>query len=52
VRDLSPILSSLKRQEKEEALQKAIAEHERFIQSIWGRRGRPRRRTSAPRARS
>src|SRR5436309_9600621 len=32
VRDLSPILSSLKRQEKEEALQKAIAEHERFVQ--------------------
>jgi outer membrane protein len=40
VRDLSPILSSLKRQEKEEALQKAIAEHEQFIQSIWGPQGR------------
>jgi outer membrane protein len=40
VRDLSPILSSLKRQEKEEALQKAIAEHERFVQSIWGPQGR------------
>ena len=39
VRDLSPILSSLKRQEKEEALQKAIAEHERFIQGIWGPQG-------------
>ena len=39
VRDLSPILSSLKRQEKEEALQKAIAEHERFVQSIWGPQG-------------
>lgn len=40
VRDQSPILSSLKRQEKEEALQKAIAEHERFVQSIWGQGGR------------
>ena len=40
VRDLSPILSSLKQQEKEEALQKAIAEHERFVQSIWGPQGR------------
>jgi outer membrane protein len=39
VRDLSPILSSLKRQEKEEALQKSIAEHERFVQSIWGPQG-------------
>lgn len=40
VRDLSPILSALKRQEKEDALQKAIADHERFIQSIWGPQGR------------
>lgn len=40
MRDQSPILSSLKRQEKEEALQKAIAEHERFVQSIWGPQGR------------
>ena len=40
VRDMSPILSSLKRQEKEEALQKAIAEHEAFVQSIWGPQGR------------
>ena len=40
VRDLSPILSSLKRQEKEEALQKAISEYERFIQDIWGPQGR------------
>jgi outer membrane protein len=39
VREMSPILSSLKRQEKEEALQKAIAEHERFVQSIWGPQG-------------
>jgi outer membrane protein len=40
VRDLSPILSSLKRQEREEALQKAISEYERFIQEIWGPQGR------------
>jgi outer membrane protein len=40
VRDQSPILSSLKRQEREEALQKAISEYERFIQEIWGPQGR------------
>jgi outer membrane protein len=40
VRDQSPILSSLKRQEKEEALQKAISDYERFIQEIWGPQGR------------
>jgi len=40
VRDQSPILSSLKRQEKEEALQKAISEYERFIQEVWGPQGR------------
>jgi len=40
VRDQSPILSSLKRQEREEALQKAIADYERFIQDIWGPSGR------------
>ena len=40
VRDQSPILSSLKRQEKEEALQKAISDYERFIQDIWGPQGR------------
>lgn len=40
VRDQSPILSSLKRQEKEEALQRAISEYERFIQDIWGPQGR------------
>jgi outer membrane protein len=40
VRDQSPILSSLKRQEKEEALQKAIAEYEKFVQEIWGPQGR------------
>jgi outer membrane protein len=40
VRDQSPILSTLKRQEKEEALQKAISDYERFIQDIWGPQGR------------
>jgi Skp family chaperone for outer membrane proteins len=34
------VLSALKRQEKEEALQKAIAAHEQFVQSIWGPQGR------------
>lgn len=40
VRDQSPILSTLKRQEKEEAMQRAISEYERFIQDIWGPQGR------------
>jgi outer membrane protein len=40
VRDQAPILSSLRRQEKEEALQKAIQDYENFIQEIWGPQGR------------
>ena len=40
VRDQSPILSSLKRQEKEEALQRAVSDYERFIQDIWGPTGK------------
>jgi Skp family chaperone for outer membrane proteins len=40
VRDQSPILSALKRQEKEEALQRAASEYEKFIQDIWGPNGR------------
>jgi outer membrane protein len=40
VRDQSPILSSMKRQEKDEALQKAISDYERFIQEVWGPQGR------------
>ena len=32
VRDQAPILSALKLQEKEEALQRAISEYERFVQ--------------------
>ena len=39
-RDMSPILSSVKRQEKEEELQRAISEYERFIQDVWGPQGR------------
>ncbi|HEY2954722.1 MAG TPA: OmpH family outer membrane protein [Candidatus Eisenbacteria bacterium] len=40
VRDQGPILSTLKRQEKEEALQKAIDAYETFLQDIWGPQGR------------
>jgi Skp family chaperone for outer membrane proteins len=40
VRDQTPILSTLKRQEKEEALQRAISDYERFVQDIWGPQGR------------
>src|SRR5437867_166285 len=39
VRDQGPILSTLKRQEKEEALQKAISDYEGFLQQIWGPQG-------------
>ena len=40
VRDQSPILSTLKRQEREEALQRAVTDYERFVQEIWGPQGR------------
>lgn len=40
VRDQAPILSALKRQEKEEALQRAVSDYERFVQEIWGPQGR------------
>jgi outer membrane protein len=40
VRDQGPILSAMKRQEKEEELQRAIGDYERFIQEIWGPQGR------------
>ena len=40
VRDQGPILSTLKRQEKEEALQKAVSEYESFLQQIWGPQGK------------
>lgn len=40
VQDQSPILSSVKRQEREEALQRAISEYEKFIQDVWGPGGK------------
>lgn len=40
VRDQGPILSAVRRQEKEEALQRAVSDYERFIQEIWGPQGR------------
>lgn len=40
VRDQGPVLSALKRQEKETALQKAISDYEAFIQEVWGTNGR------------
>lgn len=40
VQDQSPILSSLKRQEKEEELQRAVTDYERFIQDTWGPGGK------------
>lgn len=40
MRDQAPILSALKLQEKEEALQRAISEYERFVQDVWGPQGR------------
>jgi len=43
VRDQSPILSSVKRQEKEESLQRALSDYEKFIQDIWGPEGRAAR---------
>ncbi len=40
VRDQGPILSALKRQEKETGLQRAISDYESFIQDVWGPNGR------------
>lgn len=40
LRDQGPILSALKKQEKETALQRAVTEYENFIQEIWGPNGR------------
>ncbi len=40
MRDQGPILSALKLQEKDEALQRAISDYERFVQDIWGPQGR------------
>lgn len=40
VRDQGPVLSALKRQEKESALTRAISEYEGFVQEVWGPNGR------------
>jgi len=40
VRDQSPILSSVRKQEREEALQRAISDYEKFVQDIWGPQGK------------
>src|SRR5262249_19811324 len=40
VHDQAPILSAVKRQEQEEQLQRAVSEYERFVQDVWGPRGR------------
>lgn len=40
VRDQGPVLSGLKRREKETALQRAISEYESFVQEVWGPTGR------------
>ena len=40
VRDQSPILSAVRRQERESALQRAISDYDAFIQEIWGPSGR------------
>jgi Skp family chaperone for outer membrane proteins len=40
VRDQAPILSAMKRQEKEESLQRAVSDYERFVQEIWGPQGK------------
>lgn len=40
VRDQGPVLSALKRQEKESALTRAIGEYESFVQEVWGTNGR------------
>lgn len=40
VRDQSAILSAMRRQEKEAALQRAVSEYDAFIQEIWGPTGR------------
>lgn len=41
--DQSAILSALRRKEKENALQSAVSDYEKFIQDIWGPSGRAQR---------
>jgi outer membrane protein len=40
LRDQAPMLSALKRQEKEEAVQRAVSDYEQYIQDTWGPQGR------------
>jgi outer membrane protein len=40
VRDQTPVLSALKRQEKESALSRAVSDYETFVQDVWGTNGR------------
>jgi outer membrane protein len=40
MRDQGPILSAVRRQEKEETLQRAVSDYERFIQEVWGPQGK------------
>ncbi len=40
LKDQGPVLSAPRRQEKEEALQRAISDYERFVQDVWGPSGR------------
>jgi outer membrane protein len=40
LKDQGPILSGPRRQEKEEGLQRAISDYERFVQDVWGPGGR------------
>src|SRR5262245_33335602 len=40
VKDQSPVLSALQRQELDSSLQKAISDYEKFVQDVWGQDGR------------
>ena len=40
VRDQTPIVSQVKRNELDESLQRSVSEYERFVQDIWGPQGR------------
>jgi outer membrane protein len=40
VRDQGPVLSALKRQEKESARDRAISDYESFVQDVWGTNGK------------
>jgi outer membrane protein len=40
VRDQGPVLSALKRQEKESARDRAVSDYESFVQDVWGTNGK------------